>query len=128
MDLPRILVVEDNPFLQRTYRRLLRGSAEVTLFTSGEEALHFLREFGTDFIISDQNLAGRLRGTDIYRHVRENHPHLARKFLFITASGHEVHQIIGHEVPMIEKPGICGAIAVRVYEMLKQDEQQEERQ
>ena len=119
-DLPRILVIEDNPFIQKTYLRMLKGSAVVTMFDSGEEALQHLREFGTDMIICDQMLKGLIRGTDIYRHLREHHPQIAKRFLFITGSARDVSAILGEATPtLLEKPATCQEIAARVYETLK---------
>lgn len=113
----RILVIEDNLILQGVYLRMLTDY-DVVGFTSGEEALQHLRAHGTDFILSDQDLDGPIRGTDIYRHIREHHPQLTGKFLFVTGSAMEVHEIVGRNVPVLSKPIDCMSLATRIYELL----------
>lgn len=117
----RILVIENNLLIQNIYRRMLQ-EFPITAVTSGEDALVEIRTNGTDIIFSDHELAGKIRGADIYRHVREHHPHLARRFLFVTGSRAEVRALVGNEVPLLEKPFTCSALADKIHELMTVDE------
>jgi signal transduction histidine kinase len=80
----RVLVVEDEPHLQRL-SALLLGRIGVTPLIAGTvtEARELMGEGAVDAIISDVKLPGE-SGLDFYRWVEQAHPELAARFLFVT--------------------------------------------
>ncbi|HUG28107.1 MAG TPA: ATP-binding protein [Gemmatimonadales bacterium] len=80
----RVLVVEDEPHLQRL-SALLLARIGVTPLIAGTvaEARKLMTEGGVDAIISDVKLPGE-SGLDFHRWVAQTHPELAGRFLFVT--------------------------------------------
>jgi DNA-binding response OmpR family regulator len=91
MQKPNVLIIEDEIFVQRMYLRIFKD-ADVSCVASGEEAINLIRDNPSkwDLIISDQVLAGRIPGRDIYLHLVEYHPHLSKRFIFATRSYEEL--------------------------------------
>lgn len=77
---PRVLVVDDEPIMLRTMRRVL-GRAhpdwQIVTVLTGAEALEVLEQMPCDVIITDLVLAGSL-GQDLLVAVRETHPCVVR--------------------------------------------------
>lgn len=68
----RILVVEDEQFMQQTLRRNLSGSGyHVIVADTGKEALELARSHEPDLILLDLNLPGEVQGLDFCREVRQ---------------------------------------------------------
>ncbi len=80
-----VLIIEDEHASRRVYKKIFR-EAKITYVGSGEEAIAKILENPSrwDLIISDQVLAGRIPGRDIYVHLTAYHPHLSRRFIFAT--------------------------------------------
>ncbi len=69
----RILLVDDDPTLLRTYQRVLRASGyQVDTASTGVDALATARAFDFDAILSDINMPG-LDGLALLRAVKEHH-------------------------------------------------------
>jgi diguanylate cyclase (GGDEF)-like protein len=68
----RILLVDDDPAsLQAEAQALIAAGHDVFTATSGEQALHLLREYGPPILITDWHMAG-MSGIDLCRAVRYN--------------------------------------------------------
>jgi DNA-binding NarL/FixJ family response regulator len=83
----RPLIVEDNPFIQGALTRTLRRNfqiAEIQVAESVIDAIDILRDGNVDFIISDFNLKGAPKGSDLATWVVNHVPALGDKFLFFT--------------------------------------------
>lgn len=73
----RILVVDDEPLIRETSRKILeRGGYEVLMAADGLDALNALTRSLPDLIISDLNMP-RMSGFEFLAVVRERFPHIA---------------------------------------------------
>ncbi len=73
----RILVVEDEPSIRETARRILKSEGyEVLTASDGVEGLHALSQSLPDLIISDLNMP-RMSGFEFLEVVRKRFPHIA---------------------------------------------------
>jgi two-component system, cell cycle sensor histidine kinase and response regulator CckA len=82
--LGRVLVIDDEPAVGRTIRRLLGDAYDVTLLSSGRAAVGLLAgvvEF--DVIICDL-LMPEVSGIEVYRAVVAARPDLAHRFVFMS--------------------------------------------
>jgi CheY-like chemotaxis protein len=76
-ELPRILVVEDDPLLQAVVEdSLADGGFDVAVVASGEEALALLREGAASYkaLVTDIHLKGKIEGWEIAKTAREIDP------------------------------------------------------
>jgi PAS domain S-box-containing protein len=80
----RVLVVDDEPRLLQTIVKMLANAHDVVTAATVRQALEILGD-GTQFdaVIADLMMAD-LTGMDLYDAVREGHPGLERKFVFMT--------------------------------------------
>jgi DNA-binding response OmpR family regulator len=76
-ELPLILVIEDEYYLQADFEKVLTDAGFATdIVSSGEEALTLLMD-GTkrpSALVTDVKLAGRLTGWDVAKRIREKDP------------------------------------------------------
>ena len=73
---PRILVVEDDDLLRRTYEMLLRcEDFEVSCAENGAEGLRLFQEQPFDLILTDRNMPG-MDGVGLIKAVRELSSHV----------------------------------------------------
>ncbi len=102
----RILIVDDEPALVRSLRRLLHGH-EVVSAADGHSALEILsRDRNFDLVLCDLMMPG-LPGPRLYRSVEEQMPELAARFVFMTGGaftewGQEF--LNSTELPILNKP------------------------
>jgi signal transduction histidine kinase len=83
---PTLLVVEDDPRLLGVYPRLLREQFNVLTAAEGQEAIELLRSgVHIDAIVSDVNMPA-VDGEQLYAWVKEHHPALAARMLFVTGA------------------------------------------
>ncbi len=72
LQLPSILVVEDDAFIQAILNQSLSEHYSVTMFTDGMEGLNYLQSGNIpDLIISDLNIPG-LGGMDLLEQIRNS--------------------------------------------------------
>jgi CheY-like chemotaxis protein len=83
-DRPRVLVVDDEPALRRSYRRVLEEDFEVREAGGTDEAIAVLgADADFDVVLCDLHMPGR-SGAALYREVEARWPDLSGAFLFIT--------------------------------------------
>jgi CheY-like chemotaxis protein len=77
LELPLILVVEDDPLIQELIEDTLRdGGFEIAVTTSGEEAVALLKEHKAKYraLVTDINLQREMDGWEVAQHAREIDP------------------------------------------------------
>jgi CheY-like chemotaxis protein len=77
LDLPIILVVEDEPLIQGLIEEALSdGGFNTAIVASGEEALTLLNGHKDKYraLVTDISLSGKIEGWEVARHVREIDP------------------------------------------------------
>ena len=81
----RVLLVEDNPAVQRTITGIFESAGhEVVVAENGLEALVRLRNHAYGAIVCDLALP-YLQGTQFYAQLTEGYPELAKRVVFVTA-------------------------------------------
>jgi two-component system, OmpR family, response regulator len=118
-----LLVIEDEPAVQAFLRAALeRSSFNVTVASSGDEGLEFLRSGDYAGVISDMRTPGNTNGADVHAWLKENRPELASHMLFITGDivNEETMQILRQTgVPCIEKPFRVNELLAAVTKVLE---------
>ncbi len=70
--LPVVLVIEDDPYLQKILKQCLKDSFTVVIFNNGIDALKHLQEANLpDIITSDLNIPG-LKGIDFLKQIKSS--------------------------------------------------------
>jgi len=84
-DRRRVLVVDDEEYITSMIQEVLRNemNCSVERVTNGLRAVTRLQQADFDFVISDVRMP-ELDGFGLYEWLKENRPHLANHFLFIT--------------------------------------------
>jgi CheY-like chemotaxis protein len=86
-NLPRVLVVDDEPAIGVAAASALRDGHDVSVLSSGAEAVRALREGGAwDVILCKPNLPG-IDGASVYQWLRREAPLQAERFLFMVGAG-----------------------------------------
>jgi CheY-like chemotaxis protein len=103
----RVLVVDDNDSVRRGLMKVLaRAGFEVRGAADGVDALAEVNHSDFSAITCDMMMP-RLDGMGFYRRLKESHPNLAVRVLFVTAWGDEpivaefAHE---HGRPVLQKP------------------------
>lgn len=104
----KVLLIEDNVYLQRTFSRMIRvfygASSHVQIVDSADGAIQAILDsvidHQFDVVISDYNLVGAKTGADVLNWIKEHTPHLERRFLFLSGNP-DVKKLHPH---WIEKP------------------------
>ena len=78
----RVLLVDDEVLITKTLKMLLEDYA-VTTANGGLEAIRLLSTQDFDVVLCDVMMPD-VTGIDVYRHVREARPDLAKRFIFMT--------------------------------------------
>ena len=104
--MPNILVVDDEPDIRRALRRLLeaRGFAVVEAGTSAEGTAQAAAG-EIDAVVCDIMMPGG-SGLEFFDLLRETHPNLARRFVFLTAAAKEPEvsaQVEARNAPLLSK-------------------------
>src|SRR5262249_20211723 len=92
-NLPKVLVVEDEPVIAARIEFALGTSYSATLVGDGEAAIHRLLEETYDCVLLDLTLA-HLSGFDVLRHMIVRQPELLRLTVIMTAANDESLQFI----------------------------------
>lgn len=101
----RILLIDDEPAIQRAVRGMLYGY-EVTTCGSGRDALEHLNDNTFDALVCDLMMP-ELTGMDLYDMAVEAHPELVGKFVFMTGGAFTASAakfVQQHENRVIRKP------------------------
>ena len=103
----RILLVDDTESVRCALRQyLVAMKLNVDAAANVDQSIEMLGRETYDLILSDYQM-GSQTGADLYRHVKENHPRLANKFVLITSSTgtHSLLDFLKETgIPMLEKP------------------------
>ena len=104
----RVLVVEDDDVVRLVLQEMLRGQlgCDVTLAQNGVEALAVLQQESFALVLSDIQMP-LMNGTELFVHVNEQMPDMAKRFVFITGyPGGREHEaeIAKWGVPVLTKP------------------------
>jgi two-component system cell cycle sensor histidine kinase/response regulator CckA len=102
----RVLVVDDDVFVARSIRRLLRPQHDVTLALSGRQALGLIRNSDYDVIFCDVMMP-EMTGMELHAAVRKQNDKLSERFVFITGGPFtpEARQLFDAVTnPCIQKP------------------------
>ena len=104
----RVLVVEDEIVLRRLLQEILcsRFGCRVEVAANGVEALEALKHGTFAMVLADIRMPV-MSGTELYLHLRELHPELARRFIFVTGHPGDKQlemEIARWNVPVIAKP------------------------
>lgn len=78
----KILIIDDEPLVAKTLKRLLR-SYDVTVIHSPSEATEFIRSSNPDLIFCDLMMPD-LSGSELFEIICEHVPEHKEKFVFIT--------------------------------------------
>ena len=110
----RILLIDDEALLLKSYSRYLRrsGGHEVVTASNGSEALEELEgDDAFDLVFCDLSMPD-VSGVDVHRSIRQFHPELIGRFVFLTGgikdSASEAYvqesgvPILGKPVPLAE--------------------------
>lgn len=84
----KILLVEDDPLLQRTTKRMLThvtGSKDILVVDSAPRAIQVIQLEQVDLIVSDFNLKDS-DGGEVLSWIRTYRPELLGRFVFLSAS------------------------------------------
>src|SRR5499427_9978171 len=79
----RILVVDDEPIVGAAIRRTLGREHDVTVASSGREALELISKAEFDLILSDV-LMPEISGIDLYELLKQSNPSTSDRMVFIT--------------------------------------------
>ena len=103
----RILVVDDEPAVARLMRDMLEGDGhEVAVADSGADALEMLGLARFDAVVTDLRMP-EADGAALWRHLRQHHPALATRLLFVTGDtlSPASHQFLADSgCPGLDKP------------------------
>lgn len=78
--MPRLLCVDDEPYVLNALMRLFRSHYEVGIATSGAQALQLMDTLPFDVVISDQRMPG-MSGVELLSRIRTKHPRAMRILL-----------------------------------------------
>lgn len=81
----KLLIIEDNKMLQKSYKRMLKQH-EVEIVSTGLEAIQLLEGGQYDLIISDGDLEGPLSGSDVWLWAKRERHDLIAKFMFCSGN------------------------------------------
>lgn len=95
MSQPKILVVDDEPFICRSLTFVLRkGNYEVLEARNGEEALVAIREHKPDLVFLDVMMP-KINGFQVTQQVRSDPALNGVKIILLTAKGQECDREVG---------------------------------
>lgn len=101
-----VLVVDDDAFVARAIRRLLRPKHSVTIANGGAQALECMAEDTYDVVFCDVMMP-TMTGMELHQEVKRRYPDMADKFVFITGGPFtpEARELFDQVTnPCIQKP------------------------
>jgi two-component system, cell cycle sensor histidine kinase and response regulator CckA len=102
----RILVIDDEPAILRAFRRVL-VSHEVSVATSGPEAMRALADGAAFDVIFCDVMMPEMSGVDVYQRIAELYPGQEHKIVFVTGGAFAepaAHFIASVDNPKLKKP------------------------
>jgi CheY-like chemotaxis protein len=83
----RVLLVDDEPLISASLRRLLMRDCEIVIANGGAEALaHLALDGGFDVIFCDLMMPD-VTGMDVYAELKKDRPDIAERLVFLTGAG-----------------------------------------
>lgn len=79
----QVMVVDDEPAIGAVLRRVISREHDVTVVTSGKEALERLETGAFDLVLCDLMIPD-LTGMELFERVRKQKPALSKRFVFLT--------------------------------------------
>jgi signal transduction histidine kinase/ActR/RegA family two-component response regulator len=116
----RLLVVDDDPLVARSVRRLLGGARHVTLAHDGPSALEELRKNRYDVVLCDMVMP-EMDGVSLLEAVRAERPAAARRFVFMTGSLFDCEsrkRLLAVSAPCVAKPLDLGELTQALAQVL----------
>ena len=101
----KVLFVEDEKLICKTYERLFRDKYDMTFVDNVETAIDLIKEKDFDCIVSDNVLDGQLTGKELYLWVRANKPELISRFVFVSS-----HDLSSLHTKSLVKPAPLAAL------------------
>jgi two-component system phosphate regulon response regulator PhoB len=118
----RILVVEDEPDLQRVLDYNLRqGGHEVTVTRLGLEGVKLAREQRPDLVLLDLMLPD-VPGTEVCKQLKEHPATRGTPVIMLTAKGEEIDRVVGFELgadDYVVKPFSVRELLLRIQAILR---------
>ncbi|MEI9950406.1 MAG: ATP-binding protein [Pseudomonadota bacterium] len=103
----RILIIDDEPLLGQTLLYAFKGRHDVSICTSGREALNRLEtDANFDLVLCDLMMPD-VNGAAVYAIVKRDHPELAERFVFMTGGAFTTRArefLSQHPGAQLEKP------------------------
>jgi len=103
----RILIIDDEPLLGQTLLYAFKGRHDVSICTSGREALSRLETDSCfDLVLCDLMMPD-VNGAAVYASVKRDHPELAERFVFMTGGAFTTRArefLAQHPGAQLEKP------------------------
>jgi two-component system, cell cycle sensor histidine kinase and response regulator CckA len=103
----RILIIDDEPLLGQTLLYAFKGRHDVSICTSGREALTRLEtDSSFDLVLCDLMMPD-VNGAAVYASVKRDHPELAERFVFMTGGAFTTRArefLAQHPGAQLEKP------------------------
>ena len=112
---PIVLLVEDEPAVRGLFAMCLRKDGYFVMEASnGAEALNIVEQTGrVDLVVTDVVMP-IMKGTELAHRLREKFPTL--RFIFV--SGYVVHDELGPNAELLQKPFLKGDLLKRVVAIL----------
>jgi two-component system phosphate regulon response regulator PhoB len=120
--MPRILVVEDEPDLQKVLEYNLRQAGyDVVCSSHGRDAIELVRTRKPDAVLLDLMLPD-IPGTEVCRTVKKDPGMRATPIIMLTARGEEIDRVVGFELgadDYVVKPFSVRELLLRVQAVLR---------
>ena len=121
---PALLFVEDNDDLRNVMKRILTDHFDLTVASSGENALLQLEDKKIDIIVSDVMMPG-MNGFELCRKIKEKFETKPIPVILLTAKTSDMDRITGYEVGAdgyICKPLNISVLLAKIENLLKKKE------
>jgi CheY-like chemotaxis protein len=102
MDLPRVLVVDDDDFVCEVVRRALRDHYAVDIEHAASGALRRLCDGARYAVLLCDLMMPGVSGLQLLAHVQRDFPEQATRFLFLTAA--PTDEVLAARVNVLRKP------------------------
>lgn len=102
---PRILIVDDEPYVRKTLQRAL-NVYDVKVAGDGREAVTTLENEDFDVVLCDLMMPS-MSGVEVFRHIHASAPGQAERFVFLTGGTVDPKTdefLAGVSNPVLEKP------------------------